>query len=343
MPTSTCRAAARPGPSLYRDLNGQGNVALNRVALDGTPLIAEVSRFADLGPRRIGSIRTDFVYKSRRITTDHLTLNIGRMPIMMSGWTDLDGRIDYQMKISGLNERLPDQARRILGELKLDVGSLTSLTLRGTLDKMVIEVNGVPIDAKLVREPRLRPDDRERLRTSAASFATRSCDEGDAERSGPAPGVAPRLPLPASSVRRLVVVRRPRIPPRLIPGGGRLRISHGLEPHGGWSACAGGTSIPRVQASVRWVRFCQPERTGSGSTGLPRAHEGLHCRGETGRSPNLGDPPTFSPGPRIGRPSATTTPGRSQPESAWRDGSPALSRRIALCPRSSRSPSLSLV
>jgi AsmA protein len=152
-------------PALCDDLSGHGGVALNRVALDGTPLIAELSRFVDLGgTRRVGSIRTEFVYKDRRVATDHLTLNIGRMPITMSGWTDLDGRIDYQMKISGLNEHLPDQARRILGELKLDVGSLTTLTLRGTLNKMVLQVNGVPIDAKVVREPRLRPDDRERLR-----------------------------------------------------------------------------------------------------------------------------------------------------------------------------------
>jgi AsmA protein len=151
-------------PILYRDLNGNGNVALNRVSLDGTPLIAEISRFADLGPRRIGSIRTDFVYKARRVSTDHLTLNIGKMPITMSGWTDFDGRIDYRMKISGLNERLGDQARRLLGEMKLDIGSLTALTLRGTLDKMVVEINGVPIDGNLVREPRRRPNDRERIR-----------------------------------------------------------------------------------------------------------------------------------------------------------------------------------
>ena len=191
MPTSTSRAAARPGPTLYRDLAGHGNVALNRVALDGTPLIAEISRFADLGPRRVGSIRTDFVYKSRRISTDHLTLNVGRMPITMSGWTDLDGRIDYQMKISGLNERLPDQARRILGELKLDVGSLTSLTLRGTLDKMVVEVNGVPIDAKLVREPRLRPDDRERLRLPRPPASRPAPALTAARRDRPPPGSAP--------------------------------------------------------------------------------------------------------------------------------------------------------
>jgi AsmA protein len=152
-------------PDLCRGLAGHGVVSLNRVALDGTPLFAEISRFAELaGTRRVGSIRTDFVYRDRRITTDHFTLNIGRVPITMSGWSDLDGRIDYQMKIDGLNGRLPDRARRILGDLKVDVGSMTSLTLRGTLDQMVFQVNGVPIDRSSIRETRLRPDDREQLR-----------------------------------------------------------------------------------------------------------------------------------------------------------------------------------
>lgn len=151
--------------ALSRDLAGHGDVALNRVALASTPLMAELSRFVDLGVgRRVGSVRTDFIYEDRKVTTDHLTLAVGRMPITMSGWTDLDGRVDYQMKISGLNERLPEQARRILGDMKLDVGSLTALTLRGTLDRMVLEVNGVPIDSNLVREPRLRQDDRQKLR-----------------------------------------------------------------------------------------------------------------------------------------------------------------------------------
>ena len=152
-------------PALCRGLAGHGAVRLDRVALEGTPLCAEISRFAELaGTRRVGSLRTDFVYKDRRITTDHFTLNIGRVPITMSGWSDLDGRIDYQMKIDGPHGRLPDRVRRILGDLQVDVGSMTSLTLRGTLDQMVFRVNGVPIDAGSVREPRLRPEDREQLR-----------------------------------------------------------------------------------------------------------------------------------------------------------------------------------
>lgn len=151
-------------PALSRAISGHGGVALKRVALDGTPLIAELSRLADVKSRRGGSIRTSFVIQSGRVSTDQLNLDIGKMPITMSGWTGLDGRVDYQMQISGLDERLPDQARRLLGELKLDVGALTTLTVRGTLDRMVVQVNGIPIDSDLVGEPRSRPDDRQRLR-----------------------------------------------------------------------------------------------------------------------------------------------------------------------------------
>ncbi|MHB1559724.1 MAG: DUF748 domain-containing protein [Isosphaeraceae bacterium] len=152
-------------PKLCKALAGHGEVTINPVELVGTPLIAEISRFVDLrGQRRLGSVRTDFIYRDRKITTDHFRLMVGRVPIMMSGWTDLDGRVDYEMRVQGLSEHLPEQARRILGDLKVDVGSLTALSLRGTLDQMAVQVNGVPLDRSLLREARLRPDDREKIR-----------------------------------------------------------------------------------------------------------------------------------------------------------------------------------
>ncbi len=151
-------------PLLFRGLAGHGEVALNPVELAGTPLVAEISRFADLkGARRLGSLHTDFVYKDRRISTDHFNMMLARVPITMSGWTDLDGRIDYEMKVEGLRERLPDNARRILGDLKVDLGSLTVLNLRGTIDRVAMQVNGLSIDRGLIRD-RLKPDDREKIR-----------------------------------------------------------------------------------------------------------------------------------------------------------------------------------
>ena len=140
-------------------------IALNPITLDGAPLVTELSKFADLSTsRRVGSIRTDFVLRDRRITTDHFTMNIAALPITMSGWTDLDGRLDYHMKIQGLNDRLPDRARRLLGDLKVDVGSLTTLTLRGTLNQMVVQLNGVPIDGSVFHDVKLNRDEREKLK-----------------------------------------------------------------------------------------------------------------------------------------------------------------------------------
>ncbi len=152
-------------PKLLRAVAGHGEMTINPIELAGTPLVAEISRFVDLrGHRRLGSVRTDFIYRDRKITTDHFRLMVGRVPIMMSGWTDLDGRVDYEITAQGLAERLPEQARRILGDLKVDLSSLTALSLRGTLDQMAVQVNGVPLDRGVLREVRLRPDDREKLR-----------------------------------------------------------------------------------------------------------------------------------------------------------------------------------
>ncbi len=154
-------------PMLVKKLRGRGEVALKRVSIDGTPLMTQLSRFVDLGARRrVGTIQTTFGYRDGRISTDRMTLNIGRVPVAMSGWTDLDGRIDYRLRIVGLENQLPDQARRLLGELKVDLGSMTTLTLQGTLDQMVVAVNGKAIDKKKIRDPlrNLPAEDRERLR-----------------------------------------------------------------------------------------------------------------------------------------------------------------------------------
>jgi hypothetical protein len=151
--------------ALGQAMVGQGVIALNSIDLEGAPLLAELSKLVDLAhPRRLASIQSDFLIKDRRITTDHFTLNLLRLPITMSGWTDLDGRVDYEMKVEGLTDRLPDRARRVLGDLNLDLGSLTTLTLRGTLNQMAVQVNGVPINGSLLHESGPRRDDRERLR-----------------------------------------------------------------------------------------------------------------------------------------------------------------------------------
>ncbi|MFI5458339.1 MAG: AsmA-like C-terminal region-containing protein [Isosphaerales bacterium] len=151
--------------ALLRSLAGHGVIALDPIDLDGAPLVSELSKIADLTRQgRTASIRTDFVVQDQRIATDHLTLDIGRVPMTLSGWTDFDGRIDYQINLRGLNERLPDKARRFLGDLNVNLQSLRMLTLQGSVNQMVVRLNGIALDRDLLRGSGIKREDREKLR-----------------------------------------------------------------------------------------------------------------------------------------------------------------------------------
>ena len=97
--------------SLSRTLAGHGVVAINPVDLDGSPIVAELSKIADLKRQgQIASVKTDFLISNRRVTTDHFVLDVGRVPLTLSGWTDFDGKLDYRINLDALNGRLPDKA-----------------------------------------------------------------------------------------------------------------------------------------------------------------------------------------------------------------------------------------
>ena len=153
--------------SLSRTLAGHGKIALNPVDLDGSVIVAELSKISELRSQGgIASVRTDFAIANRRITTDHFVLDVGRVPLALSGWTDFDGRLDYRINLTGLNDRLPDKARRFLSELNVDLQNMRVLTLQGTVNKMDVQLNGVSLDRDLLREAgiKIKKDDREKLR-----------------------------------------------------------------------------------------------------------------------------------------------------------------------------------
>ncbi len=151
--------------ALSRSLKGTGAITINPVDLDGAPLVVELSKIAELSRQgRAASIRSDFAIGNQRITTDHFVLNVGRVPMELSGWTDFSGHVDYRVNLSQLSDRLPDQARRILGELNVDLQSLRVLTLKGTVNKIVVGVNGIPLNRDLLREAGVKKEDREKLR-----------------------------------------------------------------------------------------------------------------------------------------------------------------------------------
>jgi AsmA protein len=158
-------------PALRRSLAGHGLIRLNPIDLDGAPVLSELSTIAELTRQgHIASVHSDFVIADQKIATDRFTLDIGRVPMKLAGWTDFDGRIDYRVSLSALNERLPDKARRILGELNVNFQSLEMLSLHGTINKLVVQVNGIALDRALLRESRLNREDREKLRAIGRKF-----------------------------------------------------------------------------------------------------------------------------------------------------------------------------
>jgi AsmA-like C-terminal region len=157
--------------ALSASLVGHGVITISPVDLEGAPLIAELSKIAELNRQgRVASIRSDFVIQDRRITTDHFTLNIGRVPITLAGWTGFDGQLDYRVNLKSLSDRLPDTARQILGDLNVELDKLATLSVKGNVNKMVVLIDGVPLDQSLVRKVGLKREDREKLRVLGRQF-----------------------------------------------------------------------------------------------------------------------------------------------------------------------------
>ncbi|WP_165245791.1 AsmA family protein [Paludisphaera soli] len=128
---------------LKQTLVGQGRILIDPIELDGTELLAEVEKTVTLPTKsRMGSLRTDFTVKEGRVNTSKLALNIAKAPLVITGWTDFDGRLDYRMSLEGISERVPARARQLLAELDLDVDALSSLRLSGTVDDLNVSVLG---------------------------------------------------------------------------------------------------------------------------------------------------------------------------------------------------------
>jgi hypothetical protein len=157
--------------ALRASLVGHGVITISPVDLDGAPLVAELSKIVELNRQgRVASIRSDFAIQDRRITTDHFTLNIGRVPITLAGWTGFDGQLEYRVNLKSLSDRLPDTARQILGDLHVELEKLTTLSVKGNVNKMAVLIDGVPLDQSLVRKVGLKREDREKLRVLGRQF-----------------------------------------------------------------------------------------------------------------------------------------------------------------------------
>lgn len=156
---------------LGKSLVGHGSLVLDPIELNGTPLMTEFGKLAELSAtEKLASIKSDFVVQDGRIRTDHLTLTAGRVPVAISGWTDFDGRLDYQVKLDGVAERVSEKARKFISGLDLDLNSLSSLRLRGNVNRVAITASGTGTAGRSRLEQVIGPEDRERLNVLGRQF-----------------------------------------------------------------------------------------------------------------------------------------------------------------------------
>lgn len=146
---------------LRRTLAGRGSITLDPIRLDGSPLLADLVDVLGLPPKgRVGSARSDFTIKQGRVVTDPLKVDLGRVPLELTGWTDFDGRLAYRLRAERLTDRLPDQARDLLTDLRIDVGDVTNVEVRGDLNRVSVTLDGRPlrqtVGAPNEREKKLR-------------------------------------------------------------------------------------------------------------------------------------------------------------------------------------------
>ena len=152
------RGQGATAAEVRRTLVGRGTLTLDPIRLDGSEVLADLAGLLHQdADDAVGSVRSQFVVGQGRVVTDTLVLEVARIPLLFSGWTDFQGRLDYRVKQDGLAGRVADQARDLLADLQVDVDELLAVRVHGTVDHLVVTVDGVPLDGSPA-------DDRTRLR-----------------------------------------------------------------------------------------------------------------------------------------------------------------------------------
>ncbi|WP_165219043.1 AsmA-like C-terminal region-containing protein [Aquisphaera insulae] len=158
------RGRGSSGPEIAASLVGHGHAAIDPVDLEGTPFMVELGKLLKGRiAEKTGSLRTDFIVQSNRVTTERMELSVGKLPVLISGWTDFSGSLDYLVKLDGVADRLPTRARRLIQRLDVDLEELATIRLTGDMNQVRVSLNTADGSATPIPEA-VGPEDRERLR-----------------------------------------------------------------------------------------------------------------------------------------------------------------------------------
>jgi hypothetical protein len=150
---------------IRRSLVGRGTVGVEPIRLDGSKVLTELASVVDLpNSTQLGSIHSQFTLANGRVISDQLTLNVGHVPFVLTGWTDFDGRLDYRVRHEGLTGKLSTEARSFLADLPIDLNDLMNLRVRGRLNDLVVTMDDPTRSSGSKENASRHADDRARLR-----------------------------------------------------------------------------------------------------------------------------------------------------------------------------------
>ncbi len=129
-----------------RTLVGQGSIAVNPIRLEESPLLADLAEVLPLADEgRIGSIGSSFAIGRQRIVSQHLALEIGKVPIVLSGGTSFQGDLDYRLDYQEIVQKLNPEARALFSQIGAYSNNLVSVRVDGTLDDPRVTFEGHPM------------------------------------------------------------------------------------------------------------------------------------------------------------------------------------------------------
>jgi hypothetical protein len=131
---------------LTRSLVGQGAVRIDPITLEQSRLLAELGRIILLPEgARVGSIRGDFEVGQGRVASKNLNLEVGALPIILDGWTDFRGQVDYRVRTRGIAHAIAAELRHALEDLPVGVDDVMELRLRGAPGRLELTLDGLPV------------------------------------------------------------------------------------------------------------------------------------------------------------------------------------------------------
>ena len=137
------------GEAIRDSLSGRGMIRIDPIRLEGSSLLVDLARVLPVTQYgRVGTFRSDFQIGDRRVVSQKLQLNLGGTPIILTGASAFDGRIQYQLDTGPLAGKLGPEAVALLGEAGLKPEDLLNLRVSGTADRPVMQMGGLTFDAR---------------------------------------------------------------------------------------------------------------------------------------------------------------------------------------------------